>query len=175
MKDNVWAKTILTVYRYLERICDSIDKMVENKALASFYVCSNNFANNNILNVADKLIALSERKKTLINLKVLTCDALKNCDSLNAQLLIEKYFEGDKSCDIAKRHNIPERSYFRKLTYAEHDFLVQVAKLGYSENKLNSFLVKEKWITEVYSRFSSQSREECFESNENEFKNLELT
>lgn len=173
MKENVWAKTILSVYRYLERICGSIDKMVESRAMASFYVCSVNFANSNIINVADKIIALTERKKTLINLKVLVDNALKQCKSLNAQILIEKYFDGDKSNDIAERHNLPIRSYFRKLSNAEVDFGNQLCSLGYNERKLNSFLANEKWICEVYERFSCEAKvDNCL--NERQISNLQL-
>lgn len=166
MKENVWAKTTLSVYRYIDRICGAIDKVVEKKAVASFYVYSSNFASSNVMNVADKIINLTERKKTLINLKVLICNALKNCQKLNAQLLIERYIENDKSSDIAQRHNLAMRSYFRKLAGAEKEFLYQMALMGYNENQLANFLAGEKWILEVYSQYSSMSREECFKLNE---------
>ncbi len=166
MKNIIWAKTTLTVYRYIDRICDSIDKMVETKALGSFYVYSSNFAESSVINIADKLINLGERKKTLINLKVLICDALKKCDKVNAQILIEKYIDGDKSNDIAERHGLAQRSYFRKLTSAEGDFLQQMEKLGYNEDKLSSFLAGEKWIYEVYSRFLKDNGENNVHINE---------
>lgn len=152
MNDNVWSKTILSVYPYLERICGAIDKMVETKAMASFYVTSQSFASSSILNVADKLIELGERKKTLINLKVLVDKALKKSEPLYAQLLIEKYIDRDNPNDIAERHSLPMRSYFRKLSSAESNFTWQMSRLGYSEQKLDEMLKNEKWIGQVYSR-----------------------
>ncbi len=175
MKENVWTKTILSCYRYLERVCSSIDKLVESKALASFYVCSSNFSSSNVINVADKLIELSERKKTLINLKVLTTKVLKKCDRLHAQILIERYIEKDKSDEIALRHNIPIRSYFRKIYSAEKEFSSILTKLGFSDGKLSEFLANEKWIIEVYSRYSSFSREECFSINDYFLKKIALS
>ena len=175
MKDNVWAKTVLTVYRYLERVCGAIDKLVESKAMSSFYVCSNNFYNTNVSNIADKLINLIERKKTLINLKVLVCDALKKCDKLSAQILIEKYIDGDKQNKIADRHNISLRNYFRKIVTAENNFTLQLSRLGFPEEKLASFLSGERWILDVYSRFSSVSRENLFEINEKRLNKLVLS
>lgn len=172
MKNYIWAKTTLTVYRYIDRICDSIDKMVETKAMSSFYVYSSNFAESSVINIADKLIALGERKKTLINLKVLVCDSLKKCNRLNAQILIEKYIDGDKSNEIAERHGLAQRSYFRKLTSAEGDFLQQMEKLGYNEEKLSTFLKGERWICEVYSRFSKDGGENGLQINENKLDRL---
>lgn len=175
MKENVWAKTTLSVYRYLERICEAIDKLVEKRAMASFYVSSSCFAQNSVMSVANAIINLTERKKTLINLKVLTEKCLENCDEEYAQILIEKYIDGDKFLAIMSRHGYAERTYFRKLSSAESQFTYNMSKLGYSEEKLSSFLAGEKWIIDVYSRFSLMSREDCFELNEARISKLALS
>lgn len=174
MKENVWAKTILTVYKFIERICGAIDKLVENKAMASFYVCSSSFASSSIINVADKIIELSERKKVLINLKVLTLNALKKCDALDAKILIEKYIEGNSPAEISARYNLPLRSYFRKVNLAENHLTRAFEKLGYSETRLSEYLANEKWILDVYAKFSTISRESLFELNESRLQKLAL-
>ena len=71
MNTNIWAKTILSSYRYLERIAGAIDKMVESSGINSRDMSGVAFSNNNILSLAEKMIDLSERKVKLINLKVL--------------------------------------------------------------------------------------------------------
>lgn len=175
MKECVWAKTILSCYRYIERICGAIDKVIEKKALGSFYACSCNFAKSNVLNVTDKIIKWSEKKKTLINLKVLTCDALRKCQKLNAQILIERYIEGDKATDIAERHNLPMRSYFRRLAAAERDFLAQLAHMGYGENRLNEFLCDIGWIMKVYDQYSQQNCQEPVRINLSKISELAIS
>lgn len=152
MKVHVCAKTVLMVQRYLERICDAIDRLVERKALNSFYVGVQGNNENSISSVADYIINLSERKIKLINLKLLTDFALENCPLLSAQILIERYMDNEKSADIAKRHNLAERTYFRRLTEALENFSFTLAKLGFSENRLLDYISTEKWIMEVYNR-----------------------
>ena len=146
MKSNLWAKTILSVYRYLERISGAIDKMVERQALNSYYYFSGSSIDNGILSVSKRIIELSERKVRLINLKVLTEKALKGCDKILGQILIEKYIEGESSDNIAESLNLSPRTYFRRLTQAEEQFL-------------NSYLAEEKWILDVYKNFSRNNVE----------------
>ena len=71
MQKNIWAKTILTSYRFLEKVSDAIDRLVETRALNSFYMGGNNFSQNNVFVVSESLINLTERKKKLINLSLL--------------------------------------------------------------------------------------------------------
>ena len=89
-------KTILTSYRFLEKVSDAIDRLVETRALNSFYMGGNNFSQNNVFVVSESLINLTERKKKLINLKVVCDQSLRSCKEELAQILIERYIDGDK-------------------------------------------------------------------------------
>lgn len=166
MKKNLWAKTILYVYKYLENIADAIDRMIDRQALNSFYYSSSNQTDNGVLAVSERIIELGERKKKLINIKVLADRALETCEIENAQILIEKYIDGGKSDEIALRHEMPIRTYFRRLVQAEEEFLFQLATYGYTENKITEYLKGEKWINEVYNRFLCKSAVENDEISE---------
>lgn len=159
MKANLWAKTSLSVYRYLERIADAIDRLVESKAINSFYVNSSNFFTNGVSVVADKIIELSERKVKLINFKVLIEKALTSCDAEQASLLIEKYFDGEKVKDIVAKHGLSMRTYFRKLNAAENAFYCELVHVGFTDEKLNQYLSSEKWIMEVMRRYAQDEKD----------------
>lgn len=160
MKANLCAKTILMVYRYLDRIADAIDRLVERRALNSYYMMGTGCKDNNISNVAQYIIDLSDRKIKLINLKVLTEMALENCPILHSQILVEKYMDNDKTSVIASRHNLSERTYFRRLNQALSNFSLILDKLGFAENKLLDYISSEKWIMEVYNRLLSSKNED---------------
>ena len=89
---KIWARTLLTVQKYLERICNSIDACIEKKAMASSFVNSKNMYNNDCASVADWIINMSERKKQLINLNVICISALKGIERNFAKILALKYF-----------------------------------------------------------------------------------
>ena len=160
MKNNVWAKTILSVYKYLEKVCDAIDKLVKQEALNSFYFSGTNQAKNGVMSVAERVIKLSERKVKLVNIKVLADKALLECDRGAAQILIERYMDGDSSQEIATRHNLNVRTYFRHLVSAEEKFSALMAKYGFSDKKLSQYLAGEKWIIEVFENFKEGDEQE---------------
>lgn len=156
MKNN-WAKTLLYVYKYLERVCDGIDKLVDQNALNSFFYCQSR-SENDINSVAERIAKLCERKAKLVNIKVLVDTCLLKSEKLNAQLLIEKYIDGDISEIIAKRHSFNVRTYFRKLIQAESKFTTLMYHEGFSEAKLEEYLAGEKWILEVYEKLKNEGR-----------------
>ena len=156
MKNNNWSKTILYVYKYLERICDGIDKLVEKEAMNSFYYSSNK--TNDVMKTANKIIELTERKKRLINLKVLTEKSLSSIDKTLAQILVGKYVNECLCEDIAQRFSMPMRTFFRKLSLAEEGFSKALARQGYDEEKMMNYLKGENWIFDVYENFSQDER-----------------
>ena len=153
MIKNIWAKTILKSYRYLERIADAIDKMIEQRGLYSMNMNSSNYYYNNILSVSDKLIELSERKIKLINLKILTEKGLLNCGRTYANLLIAKYINGKRNEEIMEMYNLPTRTFYRKVMKAEERFEMALEGLGYDNKNLTKLLEKEMWLMELKRRY----------------------
>ncbi len=159
MKSNEWAKTLLHVYKYLDRVTEGIDKMVSQNAYNSFYTRGDKQGENGIMAVADRIINLSARKVRLINTKVLCDKALLAIDKPSARLLIERYMDNDEADIIAERHGFNVRTYFRKLFQAEVSFCQAMSRMGFNENKLSDYLNQEKWIIEVYEKFKNEKEE----------------
>ena len=154
----------------LDLVAESIDKLVEQQALNSFYYNSTNFTDNSTHAVADRIIALSQRKIRLINIKVAIEKSLEKCPLERAQLLVERYIDNDKAFEIARRHDYPLRTYFRKLVKAEEFFADEMQKRGYTEERLESDFQEDKWILDVYKKFKSRKFKEevdFFDEGEN--------
>lgn len=152
MKDKIWAKTILTAYRYLERLADSIDAMIETKGLGSMNISGASYSCNNIIDLSEKLIELSERKIKLINLKVLTEKVLLKCGRSSATILISKYIDGKTNAEIAENNKLSLRTYFRRLNDAEEKFECVLSAYGFNEQWLQHYLSSEKWLIEIKNR-----------------------
>lgn len=153
MVKNIWAKTILKSYRYLERIADAIDRMIENRGMFSMNMNSNNYYYNNIMSVADKIIELGERKIKLINLKLLTERALKACGKESANLLISKYINNKSNDEIMERYGMPPRTFYRKIDKAEAKFERALEGIGFNYENLNNYLAKERWLMALKIRY----------------------
>lgn len=151
MENNNWSKTILEVYRYLPRVTYAYDNIIKTRAYNSAYSSSSNTSFNNVLNVANSILNLSERKITLINLKLIIEKALKNIDRKLARMLILKYIDGKKSVEIAEKFNICLRTFFRKINIALDSFTKALVRIGYTQQKISIMLQKEEWIKEVYN------------------------
>lgn len=161
MKNNlVWTKTILSVYRYLERICGAIDKIVLQSGLGSMNLSKFNYYYNNIFAISQRMIDLSERKITLINLKVLTEDILSKMPESEAQILIERYFDGKKFRVMAEEKNLCIRTLFRMIDRSENSFSRILISKGFDEQKLEKFFEKEEWIKNVYKQNCTQNCDE---------------
>ncbi len=160
MKTNEWAKTLLYVYKYLDRVSEGIDKLVMQNALNSFYVRGERKAENECMAVVKRINELSMRKSRLINIKVLADKSLCAIEKNLAQILIEKYMDNDDADMIAKRHNFNVRTYFRKLYQAEVNFSQAMARMGFNEERLLKYLEHENWIIEVYEKFKNEKEGE---------------
>lgn len=163
MKDKnniIWTKTILSVYRYLERIAGAIDKIILQSGLGCQNVSTQNYFLNNTYAVSQKIIDLSERKVTLINLKILIEDTLREIPKKDAEILILRFFDGKKVKDLCELKNLSMRTAFRKIDSAVLSFTSALTRKGYDTCKLENMLESEAWIKNVYIRFSSKNVDE---------------
>lgn len=153
MKNNNLAKTILTTYKYFEAFAESIDKQVNKRAEMSFFVSSN--CENSVLEVADKIVALSERKINYINFKILIEEYIINLTESQAEIIIQRYIEGQDSQTIADNLNIPIRTYYRKLGIAEEKLLLYLNDKGYSEERLKQIIEKDPLLYTAFQGVKS--------------------
>lgn len=149
MQNHIWARTLLTSYRFLERITGAIDKIIEKKALASSWATTASSMANSTLELADKIIELSERKVKLINLKLLVEGALKKINKKDAQILIARYFDKSAPEEIMQQLSLSRRSLFRHIQDGESAFESACATLGYPASKLEKYLASEDWIKQI--------------------------
>ena len=151
IKQECWAKTLLNAYSYLETICGAIDKSVVN------YGVSSAGSSKSTIQIANKIISLTERKKFLINIKVLVDDILRTISSANARLLVVKYIDKVKTelaCEILK---LSTRTYFRHVKTAVSSFAAELKKKGYDSAKLRSKMMNEGWILEIYNSYMAKN------------------
>ncbi len=157
MKENIWAKTLLGVYRHLETVSDAIDKIVLKTALNSYHF---SLDGDDVLSTSNKLIELGERKVTLINLKLLVEEILTKIGQNEADILICRYIEGMKFKDIAFEKGLGLRTVFRRLGKAETSFTKKLLNMGYNSLSLQNKLKSEKWILNYYYDIQSSKTDE---------------
>ncbi len=146
---KIWSKTLLNSYMCFEKIADAIDKLVLTYGLDSYHlhdIQAFEFS-------AEQMIELTERKKLLINLKVMCDETLSKMTPKYARILILKYIDGIKSSDIAKLLGVSLRSYFRWMSEAINSFSLKLKNLGYTDEILKEMCENEIWIKQLYNKY----------------------
>ena len=153
MQNHVWGKTLLSVYRYLDRIADAIDNIIEKQAVQTSSMLGSDALTHNTLALANRIIDLSERKVKLINIKLLTEKALSSIDEKGAKILIMKYFDNASCEDILTALSLSRRTYFRRIGEMEAAFEASCSQFGFPMERLDSYLAGEVWILNVKASF----------------------
>ncbi|MGN1162626.1 MAG: hypothetical protein ACI4T2_01710 [Christensenellales bacterium] len=160
MKQILWSKTILTAYRYLERIVSAIDKLVIKEAMGSISSDSLIYSLKSAETITNKILDYTEKKVALINVKLLIEKALYSMKKEQALILVKKYINGKKTNDIISEIGCPRRSYYRKLESATKTFAHVIKMMGFSEERFDQMLSDQKWLMKIYSKFELEQIEQ---------------
>ena len=146
MNKNEYGKALLLSYRYLETLCNAIDKYVLKKSItSSFYEnCSPN--KYSAYEVSNHIIKLIERKKKIINTKVIIEDCLRELKPLHQRILLLTYLDQMTTEKISFCLNMTKRTFFRKKSEAINSFCKKLAQKGYEKDFIKLELEGENWF-----------------------------
>lgn len=155
---NIWARTLLISYKYLEQLCNTIDRMVEKQATSSYYNFGNYVQNSDILIVSKRLYKLMNKKVDYINIKVIVDKALKEMPKRKAKYLILRHIQNMSIPDIANVFNISERTFFRKFNSVLDEFSNVLQKIGYTAERLDAMFANDYFIDSIYTSVQKDVR-----------------
>jgi hypothetical protein len=147
MELKIWCKTFLNVYRCLEKITQAIDKIVLTTGLNLSMEA--NVASN-------KILQLTERKITLINLKLFIEKLLNSLPEEHTKLIMLRYVDQAKSEDIAKQMGISSRTYFRKSIASIKSMELALKRTGKTHESLKKEYENETWILALFQKLMQQ-------------------
>lgn len=114
LKTKIWIKTLISSYRIFPKIISTIDKIVEIQA-TNISFSSNIFNSSNKLeNQFEKVIDLSERKKSLVNIYVMLTKMINDLSYDQKCLFEYKFIDEMTNDEIAEEMGICERTVYRK-------------------------------------------------------------
>ena len=168
MKQKIWSKTLLATYNCLETISNAIDSIVISQGIGS--------GRNNLTTMqsAERIINLIQRKKLLINLKVLIEKVIARLDSKVARILVLKFFDKLKPEICMEVLKLTRRTYFRRVNSAINEFGEMLESFGYTDDVLSKMLDKENWIKEYYNTYKQQTKKEYQKEDADEVENIKF-
>lgn len=163
MKQKIWAKTLLNTYNCLETISSAIDKLVVTQGVNSGKNTLTTMEN------AERIINLIQRKKLMVNLKVLTENIISSLNTISSRILVMKYIDKVKPEICFELLEMSRRTFFRKLNRAIDEFALRLKQMGYNSEKMSEMLANEHWIKEYYNHYAKQEDvEQSFDYEEDE-------
>lgn len=147
IENEIWGKTLLSLYRHLGAISNSIDNLIKRIGINSAF---NHSVYNSAYVDSNKIIELTERKIKIINLKVLIEKALDSLKVNDLTIISLYYIDGVNYKKILESLGITERTFFRRKEMAIARFSDKLNSLGYDATKLNEYLQNENWIKNTY-------------------------
>ena len=157
---EIWSKTILSVYKYLEAISKAIDNIIIKKSINSAFYNNGRFAST--YECANEIINLTERKVNLINLKVLTEKTLMKLEPMQRKILTLTYIDNVSKEEVCNLLEISTRSYFRKRNEGIKSFVKHLTMQGYEKQKLINTFATENWLLNLYYKNCGQTPEDNY-------------
>lgn len=153
-----WSKSALTIYRYLETMSNTIDKIVISTGKTSYSSLLQKYQSTYYQ--TGKMIELVERKRKMINLKIAVEDAFSSLNVMDRRILGLVFVDGVKSEKVAKLLNMSLRTFFRRKITALSNFTEAMEMAGFNSEFFIREYSKERWFLSVYN--------ECIQKGSNE-------
>ena len=147
-KMKYWSKAALSIYRYLETMSTTLDKLVVDLSKGSNSTVAPRYHSTYFQ--ANRIIELTERKRKVVNLKVAIEDSVSRLDKISRRIITLVYFDGVRSEAIAQLMNMSVRTFFRRKLYATKELINIMEALGYDADFFESEYFSEKWFMSVY-------------------------
>ena len=143
-----WSKSALSIYRYLNRMTKTMDKLVVDNGKNSNHQSVQRQLSTHY-QVA-RIIELIDRKRKMINLKVGVEQALCKLPKSDRRILSLSFIDGVTSEMIAQFMGISLRTFFRKKNKAITLFGDKLQEIGFDSKYFENEYMCEKWFVSIY-------------------------
>ncbi len=153
-----YSRSALSIYRYLETMSKSLDKVVLDIGKGSGKVSCKNYQTTHLQ--TSKMIKLMDRKRKLVNLKVVVEECLAGIPEDSRRILSLFYMDGITANLISQLLGVSLRTFFRQKTKALDSFCFELDKRGYGKAFFEEEYSCEKWFSSVYADMLTKNLEE---------------
>ncbi len=159
MEMDIISKAFLGIYRYLNVLTKSIDRVVKIKGINSSSF--NDYYKNNTEDQTEELLALTNKKITLINIKVIVDKTLLKLKSEQARILTLKYIDNFSSKQICELMSLQPRTYFRKVNAALNEFQKHLLVFFNSNAQVKCDILEQSWVKTLLNNYTKDTKINC--------------
>ena len=166
-KFKFWIKTLLSSYCVFPEIIKTVDKIIELQASTISFTNVYN-SHDSTLEQMEKVIDLSERKNSLVNIYLMTKDMLSELPIESYELLEKRYCLGFSIEEISKEFEYSIRTVYRKIERVIDEIYHFCIKKNWSLRLIESQIKNEGWLFDRYRKIISDylKNTNCLSSSE---------
>lgn len=156
LKFKFWIKTLISSQSTLPEIIKTVDKIIEIQASSISFAADIYNKNKSTYSQFEKVIDLTERKNSLLNIYIITKEMCKNLSTENFELLERKYIFNWSADEIAKFYDISLRTVYRKIDKIINLIYEFCLKNKWSLKFIESQTREEGWLKEKYLKLANE-------------------
>lgn len=156
LKFKFWIKTLICSYNTFPEIIKTIDKIIEIQASSISFVSDIYNKNKSTYNQVEKVIDLSERKNSLLNIYIMTKEMIKSLDKNNYDFLEKKFIYNWSNEELGTYYDISIRTVYRKTDKIIHSIFEYCIKNNWSLRFIENQIKEEGWLKEKYLKLLNE-------------------
>ena len=145
-----WIKTLISEQNTIPEIIKTVDKIIEIQASSVSFAADIFNKNGTTINQVEKVIDLSERKNSLLNLYVMTKKMLKTLTNDNIDFLERRFIYNWSADELAEYYSISTRTVYRKIDSLIKTIYFECLKFKWTLKFIESQTKSEEWLKEKF-------------------------
>lgn len=149
-KFKFWIKTLISEQNTLPEIIKTVDKIIEIQASSVSFSADIYNKNGSTISQVEKVIDLTERKNSLINLYVMTKKMLKALSADNHDFLERRFIYNWSAEELSEYYSISVRTVYRKIDTLIKSIYCECLKFKWTLKFIESQTKNEEWLKEKF-------------------------
>ena len=147
---QIWVKTALRAYGSLDRVADTLDKLLMTTGLKGFNYLGD------VTVFFDKMLDMVKRKERIVNLKILIDQVFDKMDDKLVDMLQMRYVQEQKYPIIAEQCEVCLKTAFRRCVIALNTFEELCLASGCDKRWFEQYL-DDPLVGKIYQKCRNQS------------------
>ena len=149
---KIWIKTLLYSYKVFPNLINTVDKIINLQASSMSFTSSIYNNSNSTKSQIERIIDLSERKKSLINIHLMIDKIFKDLSYNNRELAEKKFIDKLTNEEIAQEYDISTRTVYRKLNKIIDEIYTYFLKMNWNLKFIELQVQEEEWLIEKFKQ-----------------------
>ena len=154
-KFKFWIKTLISSYSTIPEIEKTVDKIIEIQASSVSFVSDIYNKNGGTIDQVERVIDLSERKNSLLNIFIMTKKMLQSLPAEHFEFLERKFIYNWSNEELSNYYEISLRTVYRKTDNIISEVYEFCLKNKWTLKFIESQTKQEGWMKERYLKFVS--------------------